>query len=875
MRVVFMKRIVIITLIIMLTAFIFSNQVIAKESVLEEKITRNFSIEENFKDDSVLVVLKNKESQKLLDYNEKSFEKITNCLEVYDLTNETKKLFRMIKNNDYSFIENELDIRNRLSLDNYHQILKIELIYKSKENVLKMIKELSKDDRVLCAEPNFVLHANTVPFDYNSSSNWGLSKIGITSAWDIENNTLFGNYNPNLIRIGVLDSGIDGLHVDLDENIFGYSINNGIITTSSSMDFTSGYEGVSDNPPTTNTDHGTKVAGIIGAIGNKNNNSTVGVCWNTRLISLKVLDNTNNTSPDYLINAIDYATSISIDVLNCSIGVASTFLYSIYSSIQTYPGLFVCSAGNEGSNIDITSFYPGKFVSPNIITVGASNQYDEKCDFSNYGSVTVDLFAPGIDIRTTQPNNQYGNFEGTSAAAPFVTGVAALIMKHYNKSLTPFQVKTLILDNVDVVDNLAGMCVTNGRLNAYKALSNGFEPKTLTGDVNGDGRDDMVLVRNDNGYYKFEVYNGLTTSYFSQTSSNTTTSIPCRADDEVYSGDFNGDNKLDILIHASDGSNRILYVCIGNSTSYFSTNIGMNSCNYYNPIICSCKCIVADQNNDGKDDFVVMYKDINNSNKVSILVYRGKSTSVFIDDAITPCTTSITYKDTFLLFKGDFNGDNKDDLLIHSTRSDSGIKRTLYIFKANSSSTWYDSYVKRDSDRTYYPDVNPSLFYVEDVNNDGKDDFIVCFKQYDYYRYALTYLGTSNNPYLNEASSYSLSSTDSFKIYYQTLMGDINGDGYIDIVAIESNSLDRIRIRMYEGNSSGNFSSRIDYIGTYNFYPSTSTYRCYFSDVNGDGYGDVVIKKEYGNDMIFYTLYGCSSGIFNSVSTFIYQPYYD
>ena len=137
------------------------------------------------------------------------------------------------------------------------------------------------------------------------------------------------------------------------------------------------------------------------------------------------------------------------------------------------------------------------------------------------------LFAPGITLQSTNPYNLcasgscyqdehlvngYHLIGGTSFAAPFVAGVAALMLS-VNPRLTAVEVKELILNNVDDVSQLHGLCSSGGRLNGYKAVRAATESATFIKDVNGDGRDDMILIRQLNDKYAFSVYEGYTTGY--------------------------------------------------------------------------------------------------------------------------------------------------------------------------------------------------------------------------------------------------------------------------------------------------------------------------------------------------------------------------
>ena len=274
-----------------------------------------------------------------------------------------------------------------------------------------------------------------------------------------------------MITVGVIDSGIDNSHPDLVDRV------NTTLSRSFVEDLPSGL--IDSNG------HGTGVASIIGA---KTNNGVgiTGVAWNVELISLKAGTTRPALQTDAVIEAIQYATEIGIDVLNCSFG-STTESSQMKSAIQNFPGVVVCAAGNEG---DETPMYPASSNCSNIISVGASTSSDELPYYSSYGATTVDLFAPGHNILCCYPvglcggsscsslyhhTAAYHEMAGTSAAAPHVTGVVALMLsKHPN--LTPQKIRQILIDTVDTPTDFWGdevfgdKCVSGGRLNAYAAL---------------------------------------------------------------------------------------------------------------------------------------------------------------------------------------------------------------------------------------------------------------------------------------------------------------------------------------------------------------------------------------------------------------------
>ena len=142
--------------------------------------------------------------------------------------------------------------------------------------------------------------------------------------------------------------------------------------------------------------------------------------------------------------------------------------------IEDYPGLIICAAGNSDFDVDTTVGYdafPAEIDLPNIICVGASTEYDTKFNKSNKGAASVDLFAPGEEIYTTTRTGEYGKFSRTSSATPHVTGVAALMLSEC-RTISVAQIKSIILNRTDKIAAFSGLCVSGGRLNAYKALSN-------------------------------------------------------------------------------------------------------------------------------------------------------------------------------------------------------------------------------------------------------------------------------------------------------------------------------------------------------------------------------------------------------------------
>ena len=344
--------------------------------------------------------------------------------------------------------------------------------------VLQTLQTLTNDALIAYAEPDYILNAKQIPNDPDYFEQYGLNNdgqtgglsgadISIESAWEIQTG--------NNIVVAVIDSGVDYNHNELRDNIW---FNSAEIAGNNIDDDRNGYvddvrgwnfSGNNNNPMDDN-DHGTHVAGVIGA---KANNSVgiAGINWNVKIMPLKFMNARGQGRTSSAINAIEYAIANGARISNNSWG-GGAYSQALFDAIQAANSaghLFVAAAGNDGANNDRNAHYPSSYNLPNIISVGASDSSDRIAGFSNFGLRSVDLLAPGVSILSSVANNSYRQSSGTSMAAPFVSGVAALLLSE-NSRLRAAELKAAILNNTDTI-NAASNTVSGGRLNALVALN--------------------------------------------------------------------------------------------------------------------------------------------------------------------------------------------------------------------------------------------------------------------------------------------------------------------------------------------------------------------------------------------------------------------
>ena len=342
------------------------------------------------------------------------------------------------------------------------------------------------DPDVLVAEPNYVYYTTVEPNDPmygitnvvdQTGGLWGLREIGAPEAWDVTTGS-------RDIVVAVIDTGISNAegHGDLDDNLWDNPGEFGVRMTdfgrdadwaadgldndgNGYIDDVRGWNSVLWNNSVYDGDgHGTHCAGTIGAVGN-NNYGVVGVNWEVSLMGVKGLTDTGSGDTFMLARAIEYVSWFDgregrprVHVVNNSWGGVgnSTAILQAIEKTREAGQLFVVAAGNSNRNIDNNPDYPASYMVDNMLTVAAVALNDNmgsapgdtnrliKASFSNFGSNTVHVAAPGQGILSTMPRNpllvgvetpgtvgfDFQYMDGTSMAAPHVSGAAALLFAY-------------------------------------------------------------------------------------------------------------------------------------------------------------------------------------------------------------------------------------------------------------------------------------------------------------------------------------------------------------------------------------------------------------------------------------------------------------
>ncbi|MCK4365535.1 MAG: S8 family serine peptidase [Thermoplasmatales archaeon] len=356
-------------------------------------------------------------------------------------------------------------------------------------DILAAAEEYAKDPNIKYAEPNYILHTCKVPNDPFFNEQWALHNIGQTGgtsdadinapeAWNVTT----GDQD---IVIAVIDSGVDYNHPDLADNIWvnedEIPDNNVDDDGNDFVDDVRGWDFVNkDNDPMDSYGHGTHCAGIAAAVTN-NSIGVAGVCWNSKIMSIKT-GNTMSLNMVAVAKGIIYAVKNGADVISMSFGSRAfmKLLRDVTNFAYINGVVLVAGAGNNPKD---QKFYPAAL--DNVIAVGATNNKDKRAWFSTYGK-WIDVAAPGVDILSLRAKDtdmysdethivdeDYYFASGTSMACPHVAGLAGLILSKY-QDISPDLVRASIYYSADRLS--LPFRIGRGRVNAYEMLIRGPGP---------------------------------------------------------------------------------------------------------------------------------------------------------------------------------------------------------------------------------------------------------------------------------------------------------------------------------------------------------------------------------------------------------------
>jgi len=366
------------------------------------------------------------------------------------------------------------------------------ITFDSKNNLETVLAEFAKLPIVEYAEPVTVHRTFFTPNDPSLFSQWGLARVEAENAWDV------GQGSSDVI-LGITDTGVDWDHPDLadkiwineDDPVDGLdNDDNDYPDDYHGWDWVNGVSGwpgedtyTPDNDPMDFDGHGTHCSGIAAASTN-NGIGIAGLGFNCRIMALRVgwkgADGNGYVRMDFAASAFYYAANNGAKALNCSWGSSGSGALRLATDYAVAQGVvIVTAAGNDNS---MSAPYLG--TRQDVIAVASTNNSDHKSGFSNYGT-WVDVSAPGSAIYSTYFDNAYFTLDGTSMAAPFVVGLAGLIMAS-EPSLSRAEVITRIIGTTDDIDGLnpgyEGW-LGSGRINAYAALAAHLCPRLILTDT--------------------------------------------------------------------------------------------------------------------------------------------------------------------------------------------------------------------------------------------------------------------------------------------------------------------------------------------------------------------------------------------------------
>lgn len=508
-------------------------------------------------------------------------------------------------------------------------------------------------------EPDYKITPDRVPNDprFTNGDLWGLNNTGqnggtpnididAPEGWDIAHGT-------GKTIVAVLDNGVDYTHPDLAANVW---VNKGEIPGNGKdddgngfVDDVHGYDFVDDDGDPipvdpVGDDHGTHVAGTVGAVGD-NGIGVTGVAWKTQIMALTIYSTNGPAGTNGLISTavegFNYAVANGAKVLNNSwkyYGPRSVAFSTAVDNARKNGVIVVVSAGNDGKNNETYDRWPSNFTLyyDNVVAVAAIDRNAALANFSNYSASMVQLGAPGVEIWSTKPGNSYQSLDGTSMATPHVAGALAVVWDQY-PGLSYKDLITLLEQSVVPDPALAGKTTTGGRLDLYNMLDSArfggyavgadagggpnvkvysqggtqqasffaYAPSFTGGvrisyaDVNGDRVPDIITVPGGGGGPNVRVFDGKTLqqiySFFAYDPKFTSGLY-------VATGDLDGDGQPEIVTSAGEtgGPNVRVFKLLGGDRAQLLSSFYAYAAGFTGGV----RVAVGDFNGDGVNDVV-------------------------------------------------------------------------------------------------------------------------------------------------------------------------------------------------------------------------------------------------------------------------------
>jgi thermitase len=370
------------------------------------------------------------------------------------------------------------------------------------EDVNKLESELSELKTDIIFERDYRAQKNALPKVENSKSLPPSNNKSIfndpkaDNVWSFRDASKHGSsvdkaYQGNFpsptekIIVAIVDTGIDYNHEDLKDVMW---INSGEIPNNNIDDDQNGYiddvhgintlqrddQGNASGAMMDTHSHGSHVSGTIGAAQN-NGVGIAGIASNVLLMGIRTVPNSGDELDVDVVESFIYAAKNGAKIINCSFGKdrnegGQAVKEAIDFIGEKYGTLVVAAAGNSSRDIDSRLTYPASFTSTNLMVIGSTTSNGRMSYFSNYGSKSVDLAAPGSQIFSTTPGNGYGNMSGTSMASPTAAGIAAEVLSRH-PGLTPQELKEVLMKTVTKSRRIRRSMASQGRIDLYNALN--------------------------------------------------------------------------------------------------------------------------------------------------------------------------------------------------------------------------------------------------------------------------------------------------------------------------------------------------------------------------------------------------------------------